>query len=319
MNSYKASINTTEMSHEEWLETRRIGIGGSDVPAILGFDKYRTPLDVYNDKVSDTIIEKNMTAKMKAGLKLEDVIAEWFSEETGYKVLKDNKIRIHKHIPFFIANIDRLIVGHNGEGSGVLEIKTTSGYIAKNWDAGDVPLNYYSQLQHYLNVTGYKYGYIAVLIDGWDFRAYRYERDDEFIEMMTGKLIEFWKCVEIKTPPEPQTRDDLMKLYPMPAEGKIIEATEETYRVYKDLCEVRRQIKQLEEAEEEFKLILQKIMKDAERIEYNGETLITWKQTKDRQKFDAKIFKKDHPDLYKTYSVSLPGSRVFLIKEREDN
>ena len=32
--------STSEMTHQEWLEDRRKGIGGSDVATILGLNKY---------------------------------------------------------------------------------------------------------------------------------------------------------------------------------------------------------------------------------------------------------------------------------------
>ena len=38
---------------ESWLRERRRGIGGSDIGAILGLNKYRSPLDVYLDKIGD--------------------------------------------------------------------------------------------------------------------------------------------------------------------------------------------------------------------------------------------------------------------------
>lgn len=42
----------TSAERLEWLKTRQTGIGGSDVAAILGLNRYRTPLDVYNDKTA---------------------------------------------------------------------------------------------------------------------------------------------------------------------------------------------------------------------------------------------------------------------------
>ncbi len=316
MNSYQTMINTREMSHVDWLRTRRIGIGGSEVSSILGFNPYKTAIDVYFDKVSEEIIETPENPKMKAGNMLEDVVATWFQDETGIKVQRDNKIRVHKTIPFLIGNIDRLIIANNGDGPGVLEIKTTSGFVAKNWEDGDVPLNYYAQLQHYLSITGYKYGYFAVLVDGWDFKIFREERDDEFIEMMNKKLIEFWVCVEKGTPPEPANEEDIKKLFPRHIEEKIVEATTETFQVYQDLLEVRKQMKELENAEKHFKEALQKVILDAEALEYEGKKIITWKASKDRNKFESKLFQKDHPDLYNTYCVTVPGSRTFLIKEK---
>ena len=35
---------TLDMPREQWLELRRRGIGGSDAAAIVGLDRYRSPL-----------------------------------------------------------------------------------------------------------------------------------------------------------------------------------------------------------------------------------------------------------------------------------
>ena len=37
-------------SHEEWLEDRRKGIGGSDVGALLGLNKYKSPYTLWAAK-----------------------------------------------------------------------------------------------------------------------------------------------------------------------------------------------------------------------------------------------------------------------------
>ena len=44
-------IDIKGLSHEEWLALRRKGIGGSDHAAIVGLDRYRSPFDVYADKL----------------------------------------------------------------------------------------------------------------------------------------------------------------------------------------------------------------------------------------------------------------------------
>ena len=44
-------IDTKNMSHEEWLEQRRQGIGGSDAGAVIGVNKWRSPYTVYCDKL----------------------------------------------------------------------------------------------------------------------------------------------------------------------------------------------------------------------------------------------------------------------------
>ena len=39
------------MTRDEWLEDRRKSIGGSDAAAVIGLNRYRTPMEVYADKL----------------------------------------------------------------------------------------------------------------------------------------------------------------------------------------------------------------------------------------------------------------------------
>lgn len=49
----------TSAERLEWLKNRQTGIGGSDVAAILGLSKWKTPLDVYNDKIAENPVEES--------------------------------------------------------------------------------------------------------------------------------------------------------------------------------------------------------------------------------------------------------------------
>ena len=70
------AINTSRMSLSEWLEHRKTGIGGSDAGAIMGVNKYVTPLDLYNDKLG--LVEKDLSDNQAVyfGNVLEDVVAQ---------------------------------------------------------------------------------------------------------------------------------------------------------------------------------------------------------------------------------------------------
>ena len=46
-------ISTADMNRQEWLKARRAGIGGSDVSAIAGLNKWKSPVAVYLDKVGE--------------------------------------------------------------------------------------------------------------------------------------------------------------------------------------------------------------------------------------------------------------------------
>ncbi|TGY23723.1 endonuclease, partial [Enterococcus hirae] len=44
------SKSTLDMSHQEWFEDRKRGIGGSDVATVLGLNKYKSPYQLWLEK-----------------------------------------------------------------------------------------------------------------------------------------------------------------------------------------------------------------------------------------------------------------------------
>jgi len=59
---------------------------------------------------------------------------------------------------------------------------------------------------------------------------------------------------------------------------------------------------------------LKLLMRDAEELEYMGNTLVTWKSTKDSSRFDAKALKEMYPELYEEFIKVSPGARQFRLK-----
>ena len=80
---------TLDMPREQWLELRRQGIGGSDAAAIVGLDRYRSPFDVYADKLGLKKEQPDNEA-MRQGRDLEEYVASRFCEQTGKKVRRRN-------------------------------------------------------------------------------------------------------------------------------------------------------------------------------------------------------------------------------------
>jgi len=160
----KVFADTRKMSHEEWLASRRNGIGGSDASAILGVNPYSSPLKVYLDKIGKSE-DKETNEAMRQGTDLEQYVADRFVEATGKKVRKCNKILQHPEYPWMLANIDRDIVGENAG----LECKTISAFdIEDKLENGEYPAHYYVQCVHYMAITGADRWYLAVLVLGRD-------------------------------------------------------------------------------------------------------------------------------------------------------
>lgn len=180
--------STLEMTHQEWLEDRRKGIGGSDVATILGLNKYKSVYQLWLEKTDQIEVTSAQSEAAYWGNTLEEVVAEEFSKRTGKKVRRRNRVFEHSKYPFLRANIDRDIVGENA----VLECKTANQYLANEWEEDEIPIQYICQVQHYMNVLNLDYVYFAVLIGGQKFVWKKMERDQELIDMITEKLVEFW-------------------------------------------------------------------------------------------------------------------------------
>ena len=155
----KKLVSTLNLSHEEWLRYRKLGIGGSDAGAVCGLNPYRTAMQVYFDKTSDAV-ENTDNEAMRQGRDLESYVAQRFMESTRKKVRRSNAIFRHENYPFLLANVDRMV---SGENAG-LECKTASPYVADQWKDGQIPLHYQIQCYHYMNVCNADAWYIAVLI-----------------------------------------------------------------------------------------------------------------------------------------------------------
>src|SRR5690625_4828851 len=193
-----AKVLTLDMSRDEWLRERQKGIGGSDASAILGFNPWKSPFELYIEKTSDQVQEIDNEA-IHWGNVLEDVVAQEFTRRTGKKVRRRNQIFKHKEHDWMIANIDRDVVGERA----LLECKTTNAFNADAWEGDEIPPMYMCQLQHYMAVLDYEKAYIAVLIGGQKFVWKEIERDDEFIELMIELERDFWENhVLAGVPPE---------------------------------------------------------------------------------------------------------------------
>lgn len=98
------SISTLGMEREEWLRLRKGGIGGSDAGAVCGLNPYSSPMSVYWDKTTDELDLRDNEA-MRQGRDLEEYVARRFTEETGLKVRRSNKMYSGKRTWYIAAVI----------------------------------------------------------------------------------------------------------------------------------------------------------------------------------------------------------------------
>lgn len=201
----------TSMSKEVWRQERKKGIGGSDVGAILGVNKFRSVSDVYYDKIGAKMIRKE-TEKSKITLQignsLEEVVAEAFHDRyPSIEVHSDNTMYQHEKYPFALANIDRRLILPDGTNA-ILECKTLSS--AEEWqntnfckgEKGRCPVSYEYQVRHYMAVLDLDLAIIAGLdLLTKDLYIVYIPRDKNIENKMLAAEIQFWTAVENKKAP----------------------------------------------------------------------------------------------------------------------
>lgn len=308
----KVLANTTEMNREQWLEARRKGIGGSDVSAIAGLNKWKSPVGVYLEKVGQSPLKDTAGEAAYWGNVMEDIVAQEFSIRTGLKVRRRKAILTHPEHEFMFANVDRLIIGKQ-EG---LECKTASEYLKGDWEDEEIPAAYLLQIQHYMAVTGYKAWHIAVLIGGNKFIHKKIDRDEELISYLIKIEKDFWENHVLKEiPPAFDGSDasvDLLKaLYPESDPESEINLPKDAETLLEALEVIKSDIKESETKKKEYENQIKAFMGTNEKA-YSGNRKITWKSNS-VTRIDSKRLKAEQPDLYKQYS-NTTSERKFLIK-----
>ena len=297
------------MNQSLWLEARKKGVGGSDVGSILGFNKYKSPLQLYYEKINSDVSNVD-NAFTRAGTYLEPAIANWYRDTGEHIVLNEgSKIYYIEDTPY-LCTPDRILCNTNGSVVGVLECKNTS----MTFD--EIPLYWYSQLQWNMSIVGVETGVLAWLEKGYDFKAITLDLDQEFINESRKMVDEFWyNHVQKQVPPDPLFASDAELAFPKYVTGKTKVATPEIMETCFAIKKVQEEIKQLTEENDKRKDTLKLFFGDAaEIVSEDGISLATWKNTKDIDRFNQSAFKADEPELYAQYSTSSPGYRRLLVK-----
>ena len=306
--------HTDRMTHEEWLEYRRQGIGGSEASAILGVNPYATPLSVYMDKIGKAQ-EKEANEAMRQGTDLEDYVARRFMEETGFRVKKLNKILQHPEYPWMRANIDRDIVK---EDAG-LECKTTSPYTKFKFDEGEINPHYYWQCQHYMAVTGASRWYLAVLVLGKSFHVFQIDRDESAIATLTEAEKTFWQDhVQRKAPPLPTGTeadgDAVNALYPAASDEQAPADLEEMNDLLNLRALKKKEIAALEEQVDGIEQMIKMAMRDSEKGTSSGWS-VSWTNTVS-SRVDTKLLKAKYPEIAAECMKSVPSRRFTVTQAK---
>ena len=201
-------------THDEWLEQRKCGIGGSDAGTVLGVNKYKSNVELWLEKTGQSEPEDiSDKPAVKFGKLAEQHLRELFKQDFPDYQVDYHEFWMYQNdkYPFIYATLDGELTAPDGS-KGILEIKTTTIQNKSQWDEWEekIPDSYYAQVLHQLVATGWNFAvlkaYIRYYKDGElrvSIRHYRIDRKDKEAEMQY--LIEceskFWASVKSKTRP----------------------------------------------------------------------------------------------------------------------
>lgn len=204
-------------THDAWLEERKKGIGASDAGTIIGVNKWKTNVDLWQEKTGQRQPEDiSQKPYVQYGHNAEPHIRAIFSldhpelrvtYDSPYKIIRNDELQFIFCTPD--GEIEELDTGRRGG----LEIKTTQILNGRQWsDWNDrIPDQYYCQVCHQMLATGWDFVWLRAQIkwhtrDGalrLDTREYLIERNEaqDDIEAIKEAEIEFWDNVQNKRQP----------------------------------------------------------------------------------------------------------------------
>lgn len=196
-----------------WHQLRGLGIGGSDAGIVMNVSNYKTPYQLWEEKTGKVEKQFITNEAIEKGNVLEPLMFEMFKTfySKEYEVIDTKNISLSsQQFPFLRANLDGALIERDTNKKGILEIKSTTiqnAAMFRHWN-NDVPILYFFQCLHYLNVTGFDFVVVYAILDiPWankqETRVIKMYREDleADIELLIKTELWFWERIKTNTPP----------------------------------------------------------------------------------------------------------------------
>jgi putative phage-type endonuclease len=298
------------MITESQRQQRHKFIGGSDAAAAIGINPYKTPVDLYFEKIGQAE-PFNGNERTYWGNVLEQPVANRLAEETGFKLRRHGQTLIAANHPFMGCHLDFKVTGQ----PIVVEIKTGGFFTRKDWGpsgSDEIPDQYLVQIHHQMICAGYDKALVGVLLGGQEFRHYEIGFDKDLAQIIVEKETEFWQHVTTRTPPPATTLGDIASLYPFDT-GSSIEATAEILEIVEQLKAAKTEAAAHKGKVDALELALKTYMADnSTLIGPDGKPIATWK-TQTTNRIDAAALKTDAPEIAAKFTKATEN-RVLRVK-----
>lgn len=274
------------------VERRKI-LGCSEIAAAIGMDKWKTPLDLYNEKTG-LVPAFEGNAHTERGRHLEAIAAEYYTETTGIKVQRRQKEYSHPVHPFIVGHVDRVVVGEKR----LIEIKCPTLGAFRKLQREGLPEGYIIQAQCYLGLSGFQtLTYVIFCADAWDAAIFDIEFDSDLYSQVITAAVAFWNgCVIPNQPPTLLANEKSFDLETVG--GELTRRDDPQWAEAVQLLREAEQIKR--DGEELFELAKGKVLDAIEKEEgvYEGAGLrLYYKSQAGRKTLDKKALQAAHPEI----------------------
>lgn len=301
------------MLTQEQIEQRRSLITASEAAAVLGINKWHSPLDVYLEKMGESE-QRRESWRSKRGNAIEPLILASVSEQLGMPLKAcSTELRIHPTLSWLGASPDALALA-NETPVAVIDAKEIGVRMARDWqdDEGEfaAPDYVYVQVAVQMAVTGIKIGFAAPwLPDDEEPRVLRCDHDPELEATILEELERFRKNHILRriAPPartEEEHRKMLARLFPRAMSKKYVEASLEQAEVMRSYIAARTDEGTSEMKKEHAGNLLRAWIGEQEGIAGFG-VIATWKDQ------DGKID-------WQAYAKALGGNEVDAERHRRN-
>lgn len=318
-------------------------ISGSKIGAIAGDSRWHTALDVYlNMNLEKAPFGGN--AKTRRGQALEHEIA-YEASEVLHGTLGGGMELVHPDFKGFTCQIDETMKS-DVLGVVLVECKwisfpTNEWGKGSNIDAGgniieedsQIPRDYFDQVQWQLGIATAVYkekapsmAILTAIIKNEPVpRIYTIHFDEKLFNelLLKAEAFLFENLIAGVAPEmsesEMQQLEKANNKKKKTVEGDFLDlngnkAEKELFETAIKYSEINSQIKELQKQLDEVKQKLINEIGEHEGVMAYGTLIATYKTSKDRIKFNEKLFAEKHPDLYEQFCETVAGSRVFSNK-----
>jgi len=188
-----------EQNTNQWLEWRRGGIGSSDAPIIMGVSPYRTPYQLWEEKLGLADYSGGNEFIKQKGHTYETRARNMYCLESGLEV-KPLLVQ-SEDFPMLRASLD----GWSQEKKIIVEFKFVGERV---FESDDIVEHHWPQLQHQMMITdAVELHYVKYSEPQDKIKIKIVKPDPLYHEKLLGEELSFWGKVRSRTPPPLTERD----------------------------------------------------------------------------------------------------------------